>query len=171
MIALPARPLCLVAGAASLLLTACTGDESKSTGTPGTTGPTDTGPPPGVGFGPEDVDLTLTATGLTIEIRESSQPFSLGIAPDCDSEAPDCWMAESCVEEKSGYEFCHPLSATGGSLTAVSTPSEVISGGTTLFSSSFEGSLGYALIADDGSCFTWGSNAAYYVRELGCTDW
>lgn len=147
-------------------------EDKESTGILDTGGASDTGTDPGLGFGPEDVDLTLSANGIAIAIRESEQLFSLGIAPDCDIEDPSCWLAESCLDEQSSYEFCHPLAANGGTLRKVGTPSEITEGANTLFDDSFEGQLGYALIpAEGGECFAWGTNKAYYVNALGCTAW
>jgi hypothetical protein len=154
-----------------VILASCSGDDGKSTGRFDTASATDTGPTTGLGFGPEDVDITLSSAGVTIEIRESAEPFSLGIAPDCDPEAPSCWIAESCVEEQSGYEFCHGLSVTGATLNKVATPGEVVSGASTLFDNSFTDGLGYALIAANGDCYTWGENKDYYISALGCTSW
>lgn len=171
MVALSSRRLLSLAGSMCLLLAGCSGDDGKSTGRLDTDTDTDTGPATNVGFGPEDVDVTISAAGVTIEVRESADPFSFGIAPDCDPEAPSCWIAESCVDEQSGYEFCHTLSVTGATLSKVGTPGEVVAGVSTLFDNSFTDGLGFVLIAANGDCYTWGDNRDYYISALSCTSW
>jgi len=158
------------ASATAVVLAACYGGADKWTGMPDSGDSAATTTDPSGEFGPEDVDVTLSSTGVTLEIRDTEEVFFFGMAPNCDSSSSDCWVAESCVEGQGGYEVCHGVSATGATLTKVETPGEVVSGATTLIDNSFEGQLGYVLM-NESACYTWGDNKQYYVDALGCTAW
>ncbi len=161
------RILFLLAGVSAA---GCTAKDARNTGlldsadSGGSTGGTE------LVFGPEDVDVSLTATGVDLVIRNNTSSFFFGMAPGCDGTQSNCWVGESCVEDDGGYEICHAVGPTGGTLQKVDIPSDVVAGSTTLFGRDMDGQLGFVLM-NDTDCYAFGPNASYYTAALSCTAW
>ncbi len=121
------------------------------------------------GFGPEDVTVTLSSTGVQLTLVEAPGPMSFGMI-ETGLCGEDCWIAEGCVEASGDYAFCHESSETGLTLTLAASPDGVINSETTLVSEAQEGSLTF-MLSDGTDCYTWGTTPGYYITALGCTVW
>ena len=133
---------------------------------PGTVYPTTTDTE---GFGPEDVSVSLSATGLTLTLREPPGAMLFGMI-ETGSCADDCWLAEGCVEATDGISVCHETTPSGLTLRTVTDSAAVVASETTRISDVFEGRLTFMLAADD-ACYTWGTTPGYYINAMGCSVW
>lgn len=122
------------------------------------------------------VSVTWDATGATVAITGDAPSWDLGMAETGVGTAG--WYGETCVvgEEPGGYEdygydVCHRLGASGGSL--VSTTSlGVVASGYTLFNEHIAGrdDITYALFdTSSADCWVWGHDVGYYA-DFGCTE-
>ena len=120
------------------------------------------------------VDVTFTATGVEVRIDGSAAGWSFGIAETGVKDAG--WYGESCIPggqprgyDDYGYDLCHDLGATGGTLTRVFSVGD-LGDGDTLFGDQIDpSSVTFFLISDDGSaCWAWGDSPGYY-SAYGCS--
>jgi hypothetical protein len=126
-----------------------------------------------------DADINVTVnwatSGVTIAISNGNTAgYDFGMA-ETGSDAG--WYGEDCIYDPDdeldyGYEICHGISASGGTLT-VADPYEadsVVAGETTLFTDSLADNITYVLFeADTDVCWTWGEDVSYY-SAFGCTE-
>lgn len=91
----------------------------------------------------------------------------------------DPWFGEDCIDGFSNsYDICHDAEADGLTLDAVAMIDELgpddgtvdTSNGKTIGWSKIKGELTYAVIRDDGKCYTWGDDTSFYIDELQCVD-
>ncbi len=115
------------------------------------------------------VDCTWRSSGFTLSLTDGDPAgYHFGWAEDL-SSVP--WTGEDCYEGYTAsdgtlYLYCHPMTATGGSLISVSTVSDIVEGSTTIMSDAI--TLTYYLEEDStGACWVWGSDPGYYAA-LGC---
>lgn len=123
---------------------------------------------------PPQVDIDWDSAGGDIGITGAASGWDFGMA---ETRAGDVgWYGESCIPGDEpygysdyGYDICHELGSTGGRIERVYTTGD-LEGGTTLFSDTTSINLTYFLERlDDGACFVWGDDPAYY-DELGCVE-
>lgn len=119
------------------------------------------------------VAVTWTDSGVTIDITNGNAAgYDFGMA---ETRSDAGWFGEDCVLDPDddadfGYEICHHLLASGGSLEGVRNAEEVVAGESTLFSESLDDNLTYVLFEADGpACWTWGDDVSYY-RAFGCVE-
>ncbi len=121
------------------------------------------------------VAVTWDDAGVSVAIDGGTASYSVGMAETGAGDAG--WFGESCVrgEEPWGYndygfDVCHDLSNTGGSLRSVSAVDDVVAGSATLFSQRLEGNLTYVLTEQSGAaCWVWGDDVTYY-DDFGCEE-
>ena len=121
------------------------------------------------------VTLTWSAGGLEVVIEGSASSWELGMAET--GAGADGWFGESCVPGEEpwgyndyGYDFCHPLGASGGSIESVYPDLASVGDEATLFNAAIgdSGDLTYILLDVSGSsCWVWGNEASYYA-DFGC---
>jgi hypothetical protein len=118
---------------------------------------------------------TWTSAGVTLVVENATaRSFDFGMA-ETGAGAPG-WYGESCIDgdepwgyDDYGYDVCHRVSASGGTLTSVSRPGDVANS-TTLFQSSMAPDLTYVLFDPSSSdCWVWGDDPSYY-GAYGCTE-
>jgi len=111
-----------------------------------------------------------TDEAMTITIENGPFPsYQLGLL---DTLNEDGWRGEDCLNGMAGHTHCHPLGATGGTLTTVYDIALIEDGYTTRHTHA-EGSAGeltYALLDPDGNCLvTFGHLPDYYTSSsLAC---
>jgi hypothetical protein len=122
------------------------------------------------------INYTWSDTGITVELENiDTTGFDFGMAETIDMDGG--WFGENCIGGGDGYDECHVFTGLTGSLTSIyddvvagtKTLADVQAGSTTLFEKSFDdgGRLTYIVTVDDGTCWVWGHNPAYYAAE-GC---
>jgi len=120
-------------------------------------------------FGPEDIVVSLTHEGLTIQMVEDARELAFGMTQTGDC-AGACWSSESCGASPDSASICHDVPPNGLTLVPVSAADQVLPSVTSLVRPELQGSLTF--IVDDGAeCYTWGHNPAHYVDQFGCTAW
>ena len=126
-----------------------------------------------------DLDATASWTGhgVTIAITNGklAAGYDLGLAQ---TGSYGGWAGEDCLGDvpagydymdDGGYDLCHHLSQTGGSLETVDAAEDVVPGSTTLLSRPVESSITYVLFeATSNRCWSWGDDVWYYDGFL-CT--
>lgn len=123
-----------------------------------------------------EVTLSWSSSGVTVRISGGGSGWDFGMAESGVGERG--WFGESCFPgdepygyDDYGYELCHTLGATGGSLKTVHSLGD-LEDGTTLFTDVI---AGYGNITfylenqDDGACYSWGDDP-YYYADLGCDE-
>ncbi len=158
---------------AALTLAACTAtkDDSGDTGTEmvDTADTADTGTPA------MTVTATWATTGVTLAVANGTAAgYQFGMA-ETGSDAG--WFGEDCINDPDddtdyGYELCHPMGATGGTLVKAEpyTPDDIVAGESTLFTDSLAANITYVLFEDSSdACWTWGEDVSYYAA-FGCTE-
>lgn len=121
-----------------------------------------------------EVTLNWDSSGVEVAITGGGAGWDFGMAETGVGDLG--WFGESCIpgEEPYGYpdygfDICHTLNPTGGKVTYTSNINDV-DDGYTLFTDviAAAGNITYFLERhDDGACFVWGDDPAYY-DELGC---
>ncbi len=120
------------------------------------------------------VSVSFTPTGVNVAIEGSASRWDFGIAETGAKDAG--WYGESCIPggqprgyEDYGYDLCHDLGATGGTLTRVLSVGD-LGDGDTLFGDQIDVStVTFFLMAGDGSaCWVWGDSPGYY-SAFGCS--
>ena len=151
---------------AFLGLAACDGGSSD------TGGGSDTNKPGGL-----DASATWSGTGVVVSITngDDTAGYDFGMAQ---TGSDDGWAGEDCLGEvpagydymiDGGYQVCHHLNQTGGSLSTVGTPDEVVDGSTTLLQQGHEATITYVLFESSSSaCWSWGDDVLYY-DAYSCT--
>jgi len=127
---------------------------------------------------PAEVDATVTwsADGATITITGGTAAFEFGMAETGVGDVG--WFGESCIPgaepwgyDDYGYDLCHTLGRSGGTLTSVWALGD-LEAGNTLFNVTIAeaGTITYALLdtASD-ACWVWGDDVQYYAA-FGCTE-
>ena len=152
------------------------GTDSATTDTSVNTDTSDTTEPP------PETTLSVTwndsSVGLTITDGDANASYYWGITENV-AGCSNCWTAEDCfmgfdLNNGTNLLYCHPVSATGGSLAYGASFDGVVEGSTTLFpDADFSDRVTY--IVDDrssaeGPCWTWGLDTSYYDGyEKTCT--
>lgn len=124
----------------------------------------------GTGGGGGSPEVSVSWGGSSVDIEVSSGTWYFGMAETaCGS---DCWTGEDCLY---GYTldsgdvlgpYCHDI-GSGDSLSYGGDPTN-LQPGSTVFSSSFEGSVTYVLLdPSTEACFTWGDDTSYYSDFCG----
>ena len=124
--------------------------------------------------GDPSIDLTWDASGVTVELHNmNTSGFDFGMAETIDMT--NGWFGEDCLNGTLGYQECHIISGTTGSLTSIyddvqnetKTLDDVQSGQTTLFEKSFDDGnrITYVVTIDGGDCFVWGHDPSYYLDD------
>ncbi|MFZ5481712.1 MAG: putative metal-binding motif-containing protein [Myxococcota bacterium] len=124
---------------------------------------------------PTTVDLTWSASGVTVDVAGEAPGYELGMAET--GAGALGWFGESCVagDEPYGYDdygwdVCHGLGATGGFVESVYPDVSAVRDGYTLFAQEHEASLTYVLLDTSSSaCWVWGDDVGYY-GDFGCTE-
>lgn len=120
-----------------------------------------------------------TSAGVTVTIPAAGGTDGVGYYFGLAQTGVDGgWAGEDCLDsipagyeymDDGGYQLCHPLSRTGGTLTTVATPEEIVEGATTLLGMDMQDTVTYVLIEASGPpCYVWGDDPAYYAG-LACT--
>lgn len=129
----------------------------------------DTGGGEGEGETTPRVSYSWDSYGLSIYIDGSSSSYYLGMTESADL---DPWTGEDCyygyyTSDGNYYNYCHPMSSTGGELESVDRISD-LNEYTTLFSEETQSLVTYILIDyDTYACWTWGDAPSYY-SGFGC---
>lgn len=121
-----------------------------------------------------EVDLDWDSTGADVTITGAATGWDFGMS-ETGAGSPG-WFGETCIpgDEPYGYadygfDICHELGSAGGQLERVFSVGD-LEDGTTLFSDTTSVNITYFLERhDDGACFVWGDDPAYYA-ELGCEE-
>ena len=118
------------------------------------------------------MDCAWDSSGLQVDLTNGdSAGYNFGMAEtDCGGQ---CWTGEDCFDgytasDGTVYNYCHPMSATGGYLTTVTTVADIVEGSTTVFSADLTTSY-YLEEVTSGDCWTWGYDTTYYTG-YGCAD-
>ncbi len=158
---------------AGLVAVGCT-DSDKDTGAD--SGSTADGGTTDGGAGDGGSDETLVACSwssseFNIDITNGDAAgYSLGFAETGGSPS---WTGEDCgyvgykANDGTFYDYCHDISATGATLTIVSTFEDINPGSTTILNGASMDIAYYLYEEGTGSCWTWGSDASYF---FDCTD-
>ena len=125
-----------------------------------------------------DANATWSGDGVVISISNGtdSSGYDLGMAQTGSDEG---WAGEDCLGEipaafdymiDGGYQYCHHINQTGGTLSTVMTIEEVVEGSTTLFSQGLEATITYVLFeCSSNVCYSWGDDVGYYDGK-GCSS-
>ena len=145
-------------------------EEGKETGETGTT----TTPPVS-----DPISMSVawgdSSVSLSIENGETGASYNWGIAENsgaCLTADYGCWTGEDChmgfdLTSGGNLSYCHPVSATGGTLSYGAGTDAVAEGSTTVFGNSdFSTVTTYVLdnaaSPEGGTCYTWGADTSYY---------
>jgi hypothetical protein len=123
-----------------------------------------------------EISLAWSRSGVKITLTNGSGAYDFGMAET--GVGDPGWYGESCVLGEEpwgmpdyGYDVCHTLSSTGGTVIGVRNVSDVADG-TTIFTESIHdaGNITYVLFSEStGDCWAWGHDASYY-DEFGCAE-
>ena len=125
----------------------------------------------GTAWGDDSVTLTITNGA-------EDASYFWGIAEttgDCLDSEWGCWTGEDCFQGFEAYTYCHPVDATGGSLSYGATPDAVTEGTDTVFGSADFDTITTHIVDDqssaEGPCWVWGADTTYYSGyEKTCTE-
>ena len=121
-----------------------------------------------VSWGDSSVDLSISDA-------EDGASYNWGVAENtgaCLTSEYGCWTGEDCymgydLTSGGNYTYCHPVSATGGSLAYGASPDAVAEGMSTVFTDSAFSTvtthiLDNAASTEADSCWVWGADTSYY---------
>lgn len=119
--------------------------------------------------------VSWSSDGAVVSVVGSAAGWSFGMAETGVGDVG--WFGESCISGDEpwgypdyGYDVCHTLRKTGGTLDSVHTLGDVADG-QTLFTNTIAetGNITYILLSDDASaCWVMGDDPTYY-DDFGCS--
>lgn len=126
-----------------------------------------------------DAKATWSPTEVVVTISNGTDSggYDFGMAET--GATANGWGGEDCLGSvpsgytnvnDAGYEYCHHLNQTGGSLTTGADPAAVVEGASTVFIDSLEENITYVLFeSSSDACWSWGNDTGYYGAYM-CTD-
>ena len=117
--------------------------------------------------------VTWGSSDVSLAITDGTVEYHWGMAENAGTcvDAGWCWTGEDCflgydLTDGGNLSYCHPVSATGGSLTYGADTAAVTEGSSTVFSDNgTDWASVVTHIVDDrnaGPCWTWGADTSYY---------